>query len=476
MLLGVFVLIDKIEPFHQPFSLDNYTLYYPFAQHERVTVTMAGLIAIAFPMLVIVFYTMVIDGIFSHQTPMPATRGGLKRLTGRYRLKDRLWELNCGLLGLLLSVCFAFTITGALKNAIGKPRPDIISRCNINVTDTTIPHFPLANVTMCNQDDNYIKQDGFKSFPSGHSSGMYVPPHLRRVCLTCLVSFAGLFYLSLYLAAKLHVLDSKGEVWKSFIVLVPCIAAALVAGSRIMDARHHPFDVLSGSLMGILVAWGTYRQYFPPLQETWRKGRAYPIRSWGREPVKPPVIQVDEDVQPLRPTRAPTDEERPAASGFSSATAVAGANEHQGNVFRQQISQSQRRRQQDGSFAPDRADTLTSNYSTTSAGYRGQLPGPSPFANGPRRQDTYDYSSSEDDGSYELQQTYTLSNTQGGSYNPVSGTLTDTGYHPPPGTRPGPTPPPPSEIPRQLTGDLGDRSIAGPAPPPHAAGTGVQQV
>jgi diacylglycerol diphosphate phosphatase/phosphatidate phosphatase len=272
------------------------------------------------------------------------------------------------------------------------------------------------------------------------------------------------------------VLDSKGEVWKSFIVLVPSLAAALVAGSRIMDARHHPFDVLSGSLMGILVAWGAYRQYFPPLHETWRKGRAYPIRSWGREPVKPPALRVNEDVQPLRPTRGPLDEEQAASSGFSSAAAVPGSSEHGGNVFRQQISQSQRRRQQDGGFMPDRADTLESNYSTTSAGYRGQLPGPSPFNPGSRQNDTYDYSSSEDDGSYELQQTYTLSNPHGGAYNPVSGTLTDTGYHPPPGIRPNPTPPPPTDVPRQPTGDLGDRSNAGPAPPLHTAGTAVQQV
>jgi diacylglycerol diphosphate phosphatase/phosphatidate phosphatase len=291
------------------------------------------------------------------------------------------------------------------------------------------------------------------------------------------VSFAGLFYLSLYLAAKLHVLDSKGEVWKSFIVLVPCIAAALVAGSRIMDARHHPFDVLSGSLMGILVAWGAYRQYFPPLHETWRKGRAYPIRSWGREPVKPPVAQAQDDVVPLRPTRVMTDEEVAGGSGFSSATAVPRSDEHGGNVFRQQISQSQRRRQQDGSFVPDRADTLGSNYSTTSAGYRGQLPGPSPFAPRHQHHENYDYSSSEDEnGSYELQQSYTLSNQQGGTYNPVSGQLTDTGYHPPPGIRPNPTPPPPSDMPRQQTGDLGDRSIAPPAPPPHAVGSGVNQI
>lgn len=59
---------------------------------------------------------------------MPSTRAGVKRLSGRYRFKDRLWELNCGILGLGLSVGAAFTITGALKNAIGKPRPDLIDR------------------------------------------------------------------------------------------------------------------------------------------------------------------------------------------------------------------------------------------------------------------------------------------------------------------------------------------------------------
>lgn len=80
------------------------------------------------PLVIIALYTLVIDGLFSHQTPMPSGRAGVKRLSGRYRLKDRLWELNCGILGLGLSVGAAFTITGALKNAIGKPRPDLIDR------------------------------------------------------------------------------------------------------------------------------------------------------------------------------------------------------------------------------------------------------------------------------------------------------------------------------------------------------------
>lgn len=102
-----------------------------------------------------------------------------------------------------------------------------------------------------------------------------------------LAAFAGLFYLSLYLAGKLHVFDNKGEVWKTFIVLIPTLAASLIAGSRIMDARHHPFDVISGSFLGILVAWCAYRQYFPPVTESWHKGRAHPIRVWGTEPKEP---------------------------------------------------------------------------------------------------------------------------------------------------------------------------------------------
>jgi diacylglycerol diphosphate phosphatase/phosphatidate phosphatase len=93
-----------------------------------VPVPLLCVLVVGGPAVIIAFYTLVIDGLFSHQTPMPSGRAGVKRLSGRYRFKDRLWELNCGILGLGLSVGAAFTITGALKNAIGKPRPDLIDR------------------------------------------------------------------------------------------------------------------------------------------------------------------------------------------------------------------------------------------------------------------------------------------------------------------------------------------------------------
>ena len=104
------------------------------------------------------------------------------------------------------------------------------------------------------------------------------------------------------------------------------------------------------------------------------------------------------------------------------------------------------------------------------------MPGANPFgADAVRRHDTYDYSSSEDEGNYELQQTYTLSAPQSsGVYNPVGGTFSDTGYHPQ-GISPNPTPPPagaprPFPTTTSATGDLGDpRNEAAPAVPVHGA-------
>ena len=133
--------------------------------------------------------------------------------------------------------------------------------------------------------------------------------------------------------------------------MIPTLAAALIAVSRIMDARHHPFDVISGSLLGIMMAYGSYRQYFPPISETWRKGRAYPIRSWASEPrsPRPEERQVarDQGVEPLRTNSGRIDEEQPG-SAFKAPRMLprqASYAEPEVNVFRQQVSRSQRLRQ-----------------------------------------------------------------------------------------------------------------------------------
>lgn len=139
-------------------------------------------------------------------------------------------------------------------------------------------------------------------------------------------------------------------MWKAFVIMIPTLAAALVAISRIMDARHHPFDVISGSALGMTVAWLAYRQYFPPISEPWKKGRAYPIRSWASGPRIPRSGErttrdhVLEPLQRRSTNRDMVDEEQPPRISRQ-ASYHEPVGDPGNNVFRQQLSKSQRMRQ-----------------------------------------------------------------------------------------------------------------------------------
>lgn len=150
-------------------------------------------------------------------------------------------------------------------------------------------------------------------------------------------------------------------------MLAPTLGAGLIAISRIMDARHHPFDVISGSMLGMLTAFCAYRQYFPPLSEAWRKGRAYPIRSWGTVGTQPVHLERevarDQGVEPMRTPAVRLDEEQPKPSYVApDAGTNAGLGVETGaNVFRQQLSETDRLRQQE--LVAQRAGP-SSNYSS----------------------------------------------------------------------------------------------------------------
>ncbi|KAL4928826.1 phosphatase PAP2 family protein [Aspergillus undulatus] len=330
LVIGFWIL-DRIEPYHQRFSLNNISLQYPMADPERISIFAAVACSGGGPLIIIAIYTLFVDGLFSHNKPIKSS--GKRKFTGPYRFKDRLWELNCGFLGLILSQALCFVITQALKNACGKPRPDIIDRCKPRAGSADAVPFGLSDYSICTGDPHLLK-DGFRSWPSGHSSS----------------SFAGLFYLSLWIGGKLHIMDNKGEVWKMFIVMFPCLGATLIAVSRIMDARHHPFDVITGSLLGTLCAIISYRQYFPSLAEPWKKGRAYPIRSWGTEPTIPyPGVygatgstdalrnpeeermhQPDESSEPV-PGRLPHPDTYPSGNPFAPSVYSRQPHDHDGN-------------------------------------------------------------------------------------------------------------------------------------------------
>ena len=63
-------------------------------------------------------------------------------------------------------------------------------------------------------------------------------------------SFAGLGFLSWYLAGKVKVFDRRGHVAELCVVVLPLLLAAMVAVSRVDDYWHHWQDVFAGGILG----------------------------------------------------------------------------------------------------------------------------------------------------------------------------------------------------------------------------------
>ena len=96
-------------------------------------------------------------------------------------------------LGLGLATTFLFVET--LKNMIGKPRPDLLSRCDLD--PATVQQYAiggegsqlgftdlLVSYTACRQPDRSKLDAGFVSFPSGHASCTHLQNPLVDVLLS----------------------------------------------------------------------------------------------------------------------------------------------------------------------------------------------------------------------------------------------------------------------------------------------------
>jgi hypothetical protein len=133
------------------------------------------------------------------------------------------------------------------------------------------------------------------------------------------VSFAGLGYLTLWLASKFSVAfpylpqypieghnfsdDSSSvrtrgaapPVLLMILSFVPTATACFIAASRWMDYRHHGFDILFGSAIGIFFAYIGFRMYHLPIQRGagWAWGPRGPRRAFLRGVGFPSSLGID---------------------------------------------------------------------------------------------------------------------------------------------------------------------------------------
>ena len=70
----------------------------------------------------------------------------------------------------------------------------------------------------------------------------------------------------------------------TLILPIICISIpAYVASTRFSDFRHHGFDIIFGSLMGILISYLSFRMYHLPIRRGagWSWGPRSVSRAWG---------------------------------------------------------------------------------------------------------------------------------------------------------------------------------------------------
>ncbi|RFN47598.1 hypothetical protein FIE12Z_8138 [Fusarium flagelliforme] len=341
--VGIGGWLDKVAPAKRPFSLvdpnisHEYSFYavfsqlampdflqkankhnrYPFAEHELVPAYLLFILAIGVPFVIVAFVSLIF-------VPGPTVPKGTPKTLIWQR---KMWELHVGVLGLVLSLTLSWFFTSSMKNLFGKPRPDLLSRCNpdiANIKKYIVGGFEWSSMTgqlvsadICRQTDKYKIDDGFRSYPSGHSSS----------------AAGGLIYASLFMASKFAVtipfvmpsaasvagaashaafpsrintgpvvdpyepsrargLDgsfssgpAKGSagqenakvqslrrqaaappIYLLALGLVPFGLSIFIAGSRWHDRRHHGFDILFGYLMGLIAAIFAFRYYHLPIR------------------------------------------------------------------------------------------------------------------------------------------------------------------------------------------------------------------
>ena len=331
LIAGIGGVFNYVEPYKRPFSLLDLSISFPLIP-ELVPISRIILICGLAPAVII----LIIVAAF---VPGPAfcrtsTRSQIIRL--------KIWEFEKGWAGFCLSLAVAFLVTQGMKNLFGKPRPNLLARCKPDLSAIAAhvvggygqdlsARWTLVDSGICTSTNMRVLNDGFRSFPSGHSS----------------FSWAAMLYLSLFVCSKFAIalpflpnnstaqvagvsqsenhqllpmnrdgtssagssqdkqdnqFDSRDSMTPTkkeelplrnraaappnhliIIAFIPIGVAIWITSTRYSEYYHHGFDVLSGSLIGIASAWFAFRWYHLPVRngQGWAWGARSRDRAFG---------------------------------------------------------------------------------------------------------------------------------------------------------------------------------------------------
>ncbi|KAJ4146853.1 hypothetical protein LMH87_001412 [Akanthomyces muscarius] len=163
-------VVGKLSPNKRPFYVDDLDIDFPYKNYDTISVPVLFVVSIIVPAAIIFFLAMAF---------VPGPTAG--KVTPKSVLwKHKLWEWHAGWLGLALSLVTAWFFTSGIKNLMGKPRPNLLSRCqpdlaniakyHVGATANTARDSRLVSAEICQNPAKTVVDEGFRSFPSGHSS------------------------------------------------------------------------------------------------------------------------------------------------------------------------------------------------------------------------------------------------------------------------------------------------------------------
>lgn len=162
-----------------------------------------------------------------------------------------LYRAHSLVLGGLTAVTSAALVTSTLKVTVGRLRPDFRERytatacqgLTVRAAGVACPASPPFQITASEY------RDGFRSFPSGHSTA----------------AFAFATYLSLWLGSEFVAPPGAGAISSAAAAagIGALYAGALfTAATRLSDNRHHPEDVVVGAAVGAGMAAAAWTLHF----------------------------------------------------------------------------------------------------------------------------------------------------------------------------------------------------------------------
>lgn len=179
-------------------------------------------------------------------------------LLGRRRLAG-LTDALAATLHFFIDAIAAFIVTGlgttVMKVAVGRLRPDFLDRCKPAVPFPLTVEYGLSAAAnpACTAPPSGELTDGHYSFPSGHTSTVFVFAFWSTAY--CVWAFnlrqprrtvADLAVCSLRERLRHELCTACGFLW----ILGMQAFAWYVGVSRITDFKHHPSDVIAGAFLG----------------------------------------------------------------------------------------------------------------------------------------------------------------------------------------------------------------------------------